>query len=79
MQPIRRYAKTDPIQPNLSVWVSLASTLSSIGAILKQEFKILLGTYFYVIGISFDKTHFTCILVNLCRFKMITTSGKLKT
>ena len=21
----------------------------------------LLGTYFYVIGISFDKTHFTCI------------------
>ena len=28
-----------------------------------------------VIGISFDKTHFTCIRVNLSRFKMIITNG----
>ena len=36
---------------------------------------LLLGTYFYVIGMSFDKTHFICIWVNLSRFKMIITSG----
>ena len=35
----------------------------------------VLRTYFYVIGISFDKTYFTCIWVNLNRFKMIITSG----
>ena len=35
----------------------------------------VLGTYFYVIGISFDKMHFTCIWINLSRFKMIITSG----
>ena len=35
----------------------------------------LLGTYFYVIGISFDKTHFIRIWVNLSRFKIIITSG----
>ena len=35
----------------------------------------LLETYFYLIGISFDKTHFICIWVNLSRFKMIITSG----
>ena len=35
----------------------------------------MLGTYFYVIGISFDKTHVICIWVNLSRFKMIITSG----
>ena len=38
----------------------------------------LLRTYFYVIGISFDKTHFTCIWVNLSRFKMIITSGYIE-
>ena len=27
--------------------------------------KVMLGTYFYVISISFDKRHFTCILVDL--------------
>ena len=32
----------------------------------------LLRTYFYVIDISFDKMHFTCIGVNLSRFN---TSG----
>ena len=36
---------------------------------------IVLGTYFYVIGISFDKTQFICIWVNLSRFKIIITSG----
>ena len=36
---------------------------------------VLLGTYFYVIGISFDKMHSTCIWVNLSRFKIIVTSG----
>ena len=38
----------------------------------------LLRTYFYVIGISFDKTHFTCIWVNLSRFKMIIPSGYIE-
>ena len=37
--------------------------------------QFLLKTHFYVIGISFDKTHFTCIWVNLRRFKMIIISG----
>ena len=35
----------------------------------------MLRTYFYVIDISFNKTHFTCIWVNLRKFKMIITSG----
>ena len=39
---------------------------------------ILLGSYFYVIDISYDKTHFTCILVNLSSFKMITISGYIE-
>ena len=33
---------------------------------------------FYVIGISYDKTHFTCIWVNSSRFKMIITSGYIE-
>ena len=40
--------------------------------------EIVRDTYFYVIGISFDKTHFTCIWVNLSRFKMIITSDYIK-
>ena len=40
--------------------------------------RFLLETYFYVISIFFDKTHFTCIWVNLSRFKMIITSGWLE-
>ena len=38
----------------------------------------LLMTYFYVIGIFFDKMHFTCIWVNLSSFKMIITSGYIE-
>ena len=38
----------------------------------------LLGSYFYVIGISYDKTHVTCIWVNSSRFKMIITSGYIE-
>ena len=38
----------------------------------------LLRTYFYVIGISFDKMHFICIWVNLSRFKIIITSGYIE-
>ena len=38
----------------------------------------MLGTYFHVIDISTDKTHFICIWVNLSRFKMIITSGQIK-
>lgn len=34
----------------------------------------LLRIYFYIIGISFDKTDFTCIWVYQRRFKMIITS-----
>ena len=40
--------------------------------------EIVRDTYFYVIGISFDKMHFTCIWVNLSRFKMIITSDYIK-
>ena len=35
-------------------------------------------TYFYIIGISFDKTHFAYIWVNLSKFKMIITSGYIE-
>ena len=35
----------------------------------------MLRTYVYVIDISFDKMHFTCIWVNLSKFKIIITSG----
>ena len=41
-------------------------------------YSCLLGSYFYVIGISYGKTHFTCILVNLSRFKMVITSGYIE-
>ena len=34
----------------------------------------VLGSYFYVIGISYDKMHFTYICVNSSRSKMIITS-----
>ena len=34
----------------------------------------MLGSYFYVIGISYDKMHFTYICVNSSRSKMIITS-----
>ena len=39
---------------------------------------ILLCSYFYVIGISYDKMHFTCIWINLSRFKIITTSDYIE-
>ena len=45
---------------------------------IKSQSQPLLRTYFYVIGISFDKMHFTYILVNLSRFKMIITSGYIE-
>ena len=35
----------------------------------------LLGSYFYVIDISYDKTHCTYIWVDLSGFKMIISSG----
>ena len=38
----------------------------------------VLGSYFYVIGISYDKTNFTCIWVNLNGFKIIITSGYIE-
>ena len=38
----------------------------------------MLGLYFYVFGISYDKMHFTYIWVNLSRFKMIITSGYIE-
>ena len=38
----------------------------------------LLDSYFYIIFISYDKAHFTCIWVNLNRFKMIITSGYIE-
>ena len=39
---------------------------------------LMLKTYFYAIDISFDKTNFTCIWVNLSRFKMIIISGYIE-
>ena len=38
----------------------------------------LLGSYFYVIDIFYDKMHFICIWVNLSGFKIIITSGYIK-
>ena len=38
----------------------------------------LLGSYFYVIGISYDKMHFTCIWINLSGFKIIITNGYIE-
>ena len=38
----------------------------------------LLGSYFYVIDISYDKTYFTYIWVNLSRFKIIITSSYIE-
>ena len=49
-----------------------------VGLPMEHDLKMsltMLRTYFYVIGIFFDKTHFTCIWVNLRKFKMIITSG----
>ena len=37
-----------------------------------------LGSYFYVIGISYDKMHFIGIWINLSWFKMIITSGYIE-
>ena len=38
----------------------------------------MLGSYLYVIGISYDKTHFTYIYVNSSRSKMIITSDYIE-
>ena len=38
----------------------------------------LLGSDFYVIDISYDKTYFTYIWVNLSRFKIIITSSYIE-
>ena len=35
----------------------------------------MLKSYFYVIGISYDKTYFICIWIDLSEFKMIISSG----
>ena len=45
---------------------------------IKSQSQPLLRIYFYVIGISFGKTHFTYIWINLSRFKMIITSGYIE-
>ena len=49
-----------------------------VGLLMEHDLRkslTMLRTYFYVIDISFNKTHFTCIWVNLRKFKMIITSG----
>ena len=38
----------------------------------------LLGSYFYIIGISYEKMHFTCIWANSSRSKMIITGGYIE-
>ena len=53
-----------------------------VGLLMEHDLRkslTMLRTYFYVIDISFDKTHFICVWVNLSKFKMIITSVKLKT
>ena len=39
---------------------------------------VVLDSYFYIIGIFYDKTYFIFILTNLSRFKMIITSGYIE-
>ena len=71
-----------PIPPPFPQALKLPRKLDTAFEILEHLHQVkinlpllhVLGTYFYVIGISFDKTHFTCIWVNLSRFKMIITS-----
>ena len=69
----------DSLKPLVRTHQHWATTIFGFYLLKKKKnfgfYFILSGTYFYVIGISFDKTHFTCILVNLSRFKMIITSG----
>ena len=48
-----------------------------VGLLMEHDLRkslTMLRTYFYVIDISFNKTHFTCIWVNLRKFKMVITS-----
>ena len=40
--------------------------------------KFLLGSYFYVIGITYEKMYFTCTWINSSRSKMIVTSGYIE-
>ena len=57
------------------IWQDDEDKISEVITAYYQNLFTMLGTYFYVIGISFDKTHFICIWVNLSRFKMIITRG----
>ena len=50
----------------------------SCGFVMDCQRGRLLGLYFYVIGISYDKMHFTYIWVNLSKFKMIVTGGYIE-
>ena len=51
------------------------TSLVCFGFVMDCQRGRLLRTYFYVIDISFEKMHFTCIWVNLSTYKMIITSG----
>ena len=64
--------KKDRLKP------SQDSKPSSCDFVTDCQRRRLLGSYFYVIGISYDKMHFTCIWVNLSGFKMIITSGYIE-
>ena len=50
----------------------------SCGFIMDCQRGRLLGSYFYIIAISYDKTYFTCIWVNLSRFKTNITSSYIE-
>ena len=50
----------------------------SCGFVIDCQRGRLLGSYFYVIGIFYDKMYFTCIWINLSEFKIIITSGYIK-
>ena len=43
-----------------------------------QYIYYILCLYFYIINISYDKTYFTCILINQSRLKIIITSDYIE-
>ena len=72
----RKTANTQKIAKAIEPRTTFTEEAKAIFAAQQEKILLLLlGTYFYVIDISFDKTHFICNWLNLSRFKMIITSG----
>ena len=62
-----------PLLLSLTFYSAIKHSNISFSLLFPHPLKLsqLLGSYFYVIGISYDKTHFICILVNSSRSKII--------